>query len=138
MALVQLRGILRGLPDLAKGLCRMQYGKVCPLRPQTSDVFNRDYWQCSPKELAVLITSFNKVASAFPGKDTPESVGLKSPLLCNIICALPKLKEPAQFMLDAVSLKKASENNKEELWLDPERYPKIADADMVRLNYHYT
>jgi DNA mismatch repair protein MSH3 len=26
-----LRPILRGLPDLAKGLCRIQYGKVCDL-----------------------------------------------------------------------------------------------------------
>src|SRR5713226_3897993 len=29
MKLVQLREVLRGLPDLAKGLCRIQYGKVC-------------------------------------------------------------------------------------------------------------
>jgi hypothetical protein len=28
MHLVQLRNVLRGLPDLAKGLCRIQYGKV--------------------------------------------------------------------------------------------------------------
>jgi len=26
--LVKLREILRGLPDLAKGLCRIQYGQV--------------------------------------------------------------------------------------------------------------
>lgn len=27
-SLVKLREIMRGLPDLAKGLCRIQYGKV--------------------------------------------------------------------------------------------------------------
>jgi hypothetical protein len=24
-----LRGLLKGLPDLPRGLCRIQYGKVC-------------------------------------------------------------------------------------------------------------
>ena len=27
--LVSLRDVLKNLPDLAKGLCRIQYGKVC-------------------------------------------------------------------------------------------------------------
>ncbi|KAI0320179.1 DNA mismatch repair protein MSH3 [Amylostereum chailletii] len=112
MKLVQLRSVLRGLPDLAKGLCRMQYGK------------------CTPAELAILITAFNKAASAFPGVETPADVGLKSPLLCSIIAVLHQLREPVKFMLDTVSLKKAAQGAKAEMWLDPERYPNISDADM--------
>lgn len=32
--LVTLRNILRGLPDLARGLCRIQYGQVNEIAPQ--------------------------------------------------------------------------------------------------------
>lgn len=35
-------------------------------------------------------------------------------------------------LLGAVSLKRAAEGNKDTMWTDPERYPSIADADLVR------
>ncbi|KAI9456446.1 DNA mismatch repair protein MSH3 [Russula earlei] len=106
-----LRPILRGLPDLAKGLCRIQYGK------------------CTPKELATLLPAFNKIASAFPSFESPSVVGFKSALLNSIFFALPILREPVQQLMDAVVLKKAAAGNKAEMWVDPERYPEIADAD---------
>ncbi|KAH9180266.1 DNA mismatch repair protein MSH3 [Lactarius sanguifluus] len=106
-----LRPILRGLPDLAKGLCRIQYGK------------------CTPKELAVLLPAFNKIATAFPNFESPTAVGFKSALLNGIFYALPLLREPVQQLVNAVVLKKAAAGNKAEMWVDPERYPEIADAD---------
>lgn len=36
-------------------------------------------------------------------------------------------------LLGAVSLKRAAEGNKDTMWTDPERYPSIVDADLVRI-----
>ena len=39
-------------------------------------------------------------------------------------------------LLGIVSLKKAAEGKKDVIWNDPERYPNIADMDMVQIpNY---
>lgn len=58
-------------------------------------------------------------------------MGFKSALLNGIFYALPLLREQVQQLIDAVVLKKAAAGNKAEMWVDPERYPKIADADGV-------
>jgi DNA mismatch repair protein MSH3 len=65
---------------------------------------------------------------------TPASVGLKSPVLNEIISSFPKLREPIRDLLAAVNLKKASEGKKDSMWTDFERYPSIIDADMVRVD----
>ncbi|KAF8894689.1 muts domain V-domain-containing protein [Infundibulicybe gibba] len=110
--LVTLRQLLRKLPDLAKGLCRIQYG------------------QCTPQELAVLLPAFNKLALAFEPVDEPSRVGFQSRLLNEIIFSFPKLREPMKETLAIISLKKAAEGRKDIMWTDPERYPAIADADL--------
>jgi DNA mismatch repair protein MSH3 len=63
--------------------------------------------------------------------DNPESIGLTSRLLKNIICSLPRVKAPVKELLGIVNLKKAAEGKKELMWNDPERYPDIIDSDMV-------
>ncbi|KDR81784.1 hypothetical protein GALMADRAFT_152606 [Galerina marginata CBS 339.88] len=107
-----LRGLLRGLPDLAKGLCRIQYG------------------QCTPKEISILLPAFNKVALAFPNVNKAEDVGLKSTILNEIIASLPKLKEPIGELLQIVNLKEAAEGSKDSMWTDEERYPEIINSAM--------
>jgi DNA mismatch repair protein MSH3 len=52
-------------------------------------------------------------------------------LLNDIFFALPLLREPVQQLIDAVVLKKAAAGNKAEMWVDPERYPEIADSEGV-------
>ncbi|KAF8061576.1 DNA mismatch repair protein MSH3 [Lyophyllum atratum] len=111
--LVTLRQILRKLPDLARGLCRIQYG------------------QCTPQELAILLPAFNKVAVAFGTVATPPDVGFKSSLLNEIIFSFPKLQEPMKELMSAISLKHSADGKKDAMWTDPERYPDIADADMA-------
>jgi DNA mismatch repair protein MSH3 len=78
-----------------------------------------------------LLPAFNKVATAFPAFESPTTVGFKSALLNGIFFALPLLRESVQQLMDAVVLKKAVAGNKAEMWVDPERYPEIADADGV-------
>jgi len=121
---------LKGLPDLARGLCRIQYGKVSD-SPCPSDSHEIEVFQCTPKELAILLPAFNKIATAFPNFESPAAVGFNSTLLSAIFFALPLLRGPVQQLVDAVVMKKAAAGNKAEMWVDPERYPEIADAEGV-------
>ncbi|TCD65621.1 Mismatch repair protein msh3 [Steccherinum ochraceum] len=105
--LTTIRQQLRGLPDLARGLCRIQYGK------------------CTPQELAVLLPAFNKIATAFDRANSPAEVGFQSSILNDVIYSLPKLKGPIQDLLRVFSLKAASEGKKESLWTDPDKYPEL-------------
>ncbi|KAF5330723.1 hypothetical protein D9619_005575 [Psilocybe cf. subviscida] len=110
--LLSLSGLLKNLPDLAKGLCRIQYG------------------QCTPPELAVLLPAFDKISKAYEDVQGPNSVGLKSHVLNDIIASLPMLKEPIKDILGAVNLKRLKEGPKKSIWTDWNKYPGISDADM--------
>lgn len=66
-----------------------------------------------------------------------ENSGVKSVILNEIIKSLPKLKEPVKELLDTVNLKQAAEGNKETMWNDPDTYPEIIDADMVRISQYF-
>ncbi|KAI3610488.1 dna mismatch repair protein msh3 [Moniliophthora roreri] len=109
--LLALRQVLASrLPDLAKGLSRIHYG------------------QCTPQELAVILPAFNKIATALDEISDPSEAGFRSPLLNNIIYALPKLRTPMKNLLDTIKLSSASEGLKEDLWKDPQKYPSVEDA----------
>lgn len=90
------------------------------------------YHQCTPQELAVLLPAFNKIGVAFNVVESSPDVGFESSVLNDIIYSLPKLKQPMKVLMEAVSLKAAAEGSKDKMWTDPDRYPRIADADMVR------
>ncbi|KAJ7685045.1 DNA mismatch repair protein MSH3 [Mycena polygramma] len=104
--LVSLRQILKRLPDLAKGLCRIQYK------------------QSTPQELAVLISVFYKIGSVFEPVHTSADVGLKSKLLNDIIFSLPPLKKP---MRKGINFKQAAEGKKDSMWRDSSKYPLVED-----------
>ncbi|TFK72184.1 hypothetical protein BDN72DRAFT_836577 [Pluteus cervinus] len=111
--LVSLRMVLKGLPDLAQGLCRIQYGR------------------CTPEELAVLLPSFNKIANTFETMEKPSDFGFQCSLLNEILFTLPNLRGPIKKLLGAISVKEAAEGRKESIWTDPDRYPGIRDADLA-------
>ena len=79
----------------------------------------------------MLLSAFNKVAVAFSAASAPADVGFKSAILNEIIFTLPRLREPVQGLISCISLKQAAEGNLANLWTDFEKYPKVADADMV-------
>ncbi|KAJ6547415.1 muts domain V-domain-containing protein [Mycena capillaripes] len=107
--LVSLRQVLKKLPDLAKGLCRIQYK------------------QCTPQELVVLLSAFHKIGNAFAAIQTSTDVGLKSKLLNDIILSLPPLKKPMGDLLNVINLKQAAEGKKEFMWRDSSKYPLVED-----------
>ena len=78
-----------------------------------------------------MLPVFGRIAAAFAPFECPAAVGFKSALLNSIFFALPLLREPIQQLIDTVVLKNAAAGNKAEMWVDPERYPEIADADGV-------
>jgi DNA mismatch repair protein MSH3 len=127
--LVSLRDVLKNLPDLAKGICRIQYGKV--RRLVRSPLPSFESFQCMPQELAVILPAFNKIGTAFEDFDSPSQVGFKSHTLNDIVASLPKLREPIARLLADINLKRASQGDKENLWTDPTKYPDISDYEMV-------
>ena len=89
--------------------------------------------KCTPQELAILLPAFNKIATAFDSFENSSDVGFKSRILNDVLFSLPKLKEPIKGFLDDISLKKAADGRKDTMWTDPEKYPAIADIDLVSI-----
>ncbi|KAI0747682.1 muts domain V-domain-containing protein [Daedaleopsis nitida] len=110
MKLMQLRDLLKRLPDLARGLCRIQYGK------------------CTPQELVVLFKAFQRISSTFipphPSQAT-QGTGLKSKLLTDIFDALPRLREPVKEICDAIVFEEATAGRKDTMWRDVDKYPAL-------------
>jgi DNA mismatch repair protein MSH3 len=106
----KLRSLLVNMPDLVKGLTRIQYGKA------------------TPTELATILVGLNRIASEFKPS---ESEVFSSPLLNSIMRTLPSIRDKAKELLNAVNVKEARENVEANLWNDSDRYPDIQDAKDV-------
>ncbi|KAI0806964.1 muts domain V-domain-containing protein [Fomes fomentarius] len=114
--LAQLRELLRRLPDLARGLCRIQYGK------------------CTPQELVVLLKAFQRVSTTFSAlhpSQPPSGTNLKSKLLKGVVEALPKLRDPVRELCDAIVLKEAEEGRKDTMWNDVDKYPDLESLTLA-------
>lgn len=57
-----------------------------------------------------------------------------SPLLRDIALALPRVLEPIRTLLDIINVRKASLEEKSELWRDESKYPAIPNAKAVSIN----
>lgn len=113
--IIKLRTLLKGLPDLAKGLCRIQYGKS------------------NPKEVATVLTALSRIANTFEPRAKPSDAGFKSELLNDIVFTMPHIREAVKGFLEDMDLKKAREGEITELWASPEKYPEVED---IRFSIH--
>jgi DNA mismatch repair protein MSH3 len=111
--IIKLRTLLKGLPDIVKGLCRIQYGKS------------------NPKEVANVLVALSRVANAFDPIEKPEDAGFKSSLLNDIIFAMPRIREAVEGLLGDLNLKNAKEGEITDLWASPEKYPELEDVRFV-------
>ena len=112
--LSQLRDLLKRLPDLARGLCRIQYGK------------------CTPQELAVLLRAFRRVATSFPpGQTQSQAVPIKARLLVGVMDALPRLLGPVCELCDAVRMEEAAAGREATMWVDPKKFPELEETSTV-------
>ncbi|CAE6520424.1 unnamed protein product [Rhizoctonia solani] len=106
----RLQLLLKGLPDLVKGLCRIQYKKA------------------TPSELATMLTAWQRVATALDPIPMSKDAGFESDLLNDIAYSLPTLREPLAAITSQIDLRHARDNDKTELWVDSEKYPAIDEA----------
>ncbi|KAJ1310165.1 hypothetical protein OPQ81_006909 [Rhizoctonia solani] len=111
LKLERLQLLLKGLPDLVKGLCRIQYKKA------------------TPSELATMLTAWQRIATALDPIPTSKDAGFKSDLLNDIAYSLPTLREPLAAIMSEINLPEARDNNKAELWVNSEKYPEIEEAN---------
>jgi DNA mismatch repair protein MSH3 len=107
--LIGLRNALRGLPDLARGLSRIQFGKI------------------TVKEFARLLKSFRDLGELFDPMENLSSPGLRSIVLNEIVYAVSCLRKPMTKILSEISLPQAQKGLKHELWVNPEKYPLLDD-----------
>jgi DNA mismatch repair protein MSH3 len=89
--LEKLRSLLVNMPDLVRGLTRIQYGKV------------------TPAELSTILVGLVRVGSEFK-PDAGHS--LASDLLNNVIETLPTIAQPAKAFLEAINMKAAKADEK--------------------------
>ena len=62
---------------------------------------------------------------------TPADVGLKSPILNEIVYSLPKLRPVIKEYIDVVNIDQAKEGSKELMWQNPDRFPGLVEAAEV-------
>lgn len=127
----KLRSLLVNMPDLVKGLTRIQYGKVSPIS-------NR-YWFCGngklrliaqaqPTEVAAILVNLQRIGDEFK---TISTLPFRSLLLNNIVKLLPTIRETSQSFLNDIDLKAAKANEEANLWSDPDKFPDLQDAKDV-------
>ncbi|KLT38917.1 hypothetical protein CC85DRAFT_289044 [Cutaneotrichosporon oleaginosum] len=103
----KLRSLLVNMPDLVRGLTRVQYGKA------------------TLSELSTILTGLQRVASEFRAT---EGKVFKSELLNSILASLPTILETTREFISAIDMKAAKANNEADLWTDSNKYPDIQDA----------
>ena len=120
LTLSKLRDILKGLPDLERGLVRIHLGKATPV------------------ELARVLETFQRIANVFQhiSKDEEGSAGVKtatsvlhSPLLKAIVASLPAIRADVDRHLNKINTHRARENKKDEMFREiPEEVQDCRDC----------
>lgn len=129
----KLRIIIKQLPDLVKGLARIQYGKACQGTNTPNSAGSLMIVQSSPKELSIILEAYERIGSMFQPFASADDIGLMSPLLREIVFSMPRIHEPIQALLAIINVRKASLGEKSELWRDQEQYPAIPRAKEVSI-----
>ncbi|GAA5986743.1 hypothetical protein JCM11641_007759 [Rhodosporidiobolus odoratus] len=125
LTLAKMRDLLRGLPDLERGLARVHFSRA------------------SPNELLRILEALSRVSKVFDEVDSPDEDGgtasgleegpvrraaggsLKSSLLKGIVGELPKIRKKVEELLWQIDVKAARDNKKETLFQDEGKYPEL-------------
>jgi DNA mismatch repair protein MSH3 len=128
-ALTKATMLLNSLPDLGKGLSRIQYKQVCDCTVRESKA--HCIMQCTPKEFVRLLTSFKAVSVALDGIDFQDEYRPLSPVLMRILETFPTIKDAVAEWTSCLHLNKARENLKLELWRDEDKFPELTARSTV-------
>ncbi|KDN53311.1 hypothetical protein K437DRAFT_231006 [Tilletiaria anomala UBC 951] len=104
--------LLNGLPDLEQGLARLSYGRS------------------SPSEFSKILIALNRVTTEFDFKRASD-VPLSSQMLTDGIFSLSEGREVCKQALSAISVVAAREDNKMDLFADPEQFPLLQDVKVL-------
>ncbi|KAF9950908.1 Mismatch repair protein msh3 [Mortierella alpina] len=113
--LEKTRGLLKGLMDLEKGVCRIHYGKS------------------SPKEFLAILQTFVLVSETIPPENTPgqpRNFGLASPVLQTLVGSLSHAAEDSRYFLNGMNKQAASKDDKLLMFqedLIAEKWPEILE-----------
>lgn len=108
-----MRGLLKGLPDLERGLARIHYLKS------------------SPQELVRILVAFQRIAEEFsnlPNDLKASSYGFRTDLVNETFTALPKLQPVVQRFAEQINLTKAREGSKPDFWKSSYEPEAISDC----------
>lgn len=121
-----------GLPDLEKGLCRIQYGSVCASSIDCHKLAS-NFIQCTPKELCTILDALHNIANTFAEFRTREDVVCHSKLLKDIMFTLPKLQQPVRELASQIKPGAAKIGEKHRMW-EPTSvyYEELQDCEDVR------
>jgi len=79
-----------------------------------------------------LLLAFERIGNVFTEDfRTPADVGLKSPILNEIVYSLPKLRPIIKEYIGVVNIDQAKEGSKELMWQNPDRFPGLVEAAEV-------
>jgi DNA mismatch repair protein MSH3 len=122
LTLSKLREVLRGLPDLDRGLVRIQVGTAKPV------------------ELVRVLQAFERVGNTFEvvrpedeaaGAATPRQT-VKSALLKRIVESLPMVKKDVAAFLARLNVVKAREGKKEEMFSDLPEQVEVSGGGLLK------
>ena len=119
-AISGLLELLSNLPDLEKGLCRIQYGSVRSFISLTLPMLIPD--QCKPSELCDIIEAFHCIANKFPEYHRPLDVGCDASILNSTIFVLPKLQPAMTEIMGQLNHGAARAGKKEKMWTEVSKY----------------
>lgn len=119
-AISALLELLHNLPDLEKGLCRIQYGSVGPPTSLILRMLILD--QCKPSELCDIIEAFHCIANKFPEYHRPSDIGCDASILNSTIFVLPKLRPIVTELMGQLNLGAARAGKKENMWTEASKY----------------
>jgi len=113
----KMRGLMKGLPDLERGLARIHYGKS------------------TPQELVRVVTAFQRIAGEFdlPADMWTSSVGFKSKMINDIYYSLPKLRPAVESIAQVLDFPKARAGNKADIFKEEYEPEAITDLKEVLL-----
>ncbi|KAF9167470.1 Mismatch repair protein msh3 [Mortierella sp. AD010] len=136
--LEKAKGMLKGLVDLEKGVCRIHYGKVGGIPSIGMDLAREielllRILESSPKEFLTILRTFKEVAEVIPrnqGSGSNNEFGLKSPVLRNLIGSLSNALEDSSYFLDGLNEQAARKDDKLQMFREDvirEKWPEICE-----------
>lgn len=104
--------LLKGLPDLEKGLARISYGRI------------------NPSELVTVLLSLNRLTTIpeFTEYEKDLTSNQEDDLIKDCLSSFPKARKVAVGFYRDINVQMSRDNKKEDMFNDPDKYPRVQDV----------